>query len=78
MENQNNNFEVVKTGEWIVTLLVASIPVVGLVLLFVWAFGGNTNPNKANLAKATLIWVAIICVIYLFFILAFGAALSRL
>lgn len=46
-------------GEWFIAILITAIPVVGIVMLFVWAFGSNTNVNKANWAKATLIWMAI-------------------
>jgi succinate dehydrogenase/fumarate reductase cytochrome b subunit len=72
MENLNN--QIVKTGDWFVTLLIAAIPVVGLIMLFVWAFGGGTNPSKANWAKAALIWFAVIIVFYILIALIFGAA----
>lgn len=48
------------TKDWMITLLISAIPLVGFVMLFVWAFGSNENPNKANWAKATLIWMAIL------------------
>lgn len=54
---------VLSTKDWVITLLISFIPVVGFVMLFVWAFGSNENPNKANWAKATLIWFAIGCVL---------------
>ena len=77
MEHPTNS--VIKTGEWIVILLITSIPIVNIVMLFVWAFGSDTNPNKANWAKATLIWIAIILVISFFFsVLFLGTTLSLL
>ena len=54
---------------------LAAIPLVGVVMLLIWAFGGNTNPNKANWAKASLIWAVIMMVIYFVFMAMFGAAL---
>ncbi len=74
MENSTNQVSV-KTGEWVLTILISAIPLVGLIMLFVWAFGSGTNESKANWAKATLIWIAIIIVIYVLFALIFGAAL---
>ena len=65
MENQQAN--VVSTKDWVITLLISFIPLVGFIMLFIWGFGSNENPNKANWAKAMLIWFAIGCV--LFFIL---------
>lgn len=50
----------ISIGDWVVTLLVAAIPLVGIIMMFVWAFGGNAHPSKANWAKAMLIWAAII------------------
>ena len=46
-------------GEWFLTLFLAAIPLAGIVLLFVWAFGSTTKPTKANWAKASLLWAAI-------------------
>lgn len=74
MENENNA-EVIKTGEWILTFLITAIPIVGLVMLIIWAFGSNTNPNKSNWAKATLLWVAIIITLYILVFAYFGASL---
>lgn len=47
----------ISTGEWIVSLILSYIPLIGLIMLFVWAFGGGTSPTKANWAKAQLIIV---------------------
>jgi len=44
-------------------------------MLFIWAFSSETNPNKANWAKAALIWAAIGIALYIAFIAMFGAAL---
>jgi len=73
MENHNN--QIVSTGEWVVTLLVTAIPLIGFIMLFVWAFGNNTISSKANWAKATLIWMAISIAIYILSVIIFGAAL---
>jgi hypothetical protein len=75
MEIENENAPVVTISDWVLTYLIAAIPLVGLVMLFVWAFGSDTNPNKANWAKAALIWAAIAIGIYITFAVIFGAAL---
>lgn len=62
---------VVTIGEWLITLLLAAIPVVNIVMLLVWAFGSNTKTSKANWAKATLIFVLIAIVFYFVVIVAF-------
>jgi heme/copper-type cytochrome/quinol oxidase subunit 2 len=65
----------VNVSDWFLTLFLTAIPLVGLILLFVWAFGSNTNPSKANWAKAALLWAAIGIVIWLLFMAVFGAAM---
>ena len=68
--------EDVTVGQWVVTILVSCIPIIGLIMMFVWAFGSGTNPSKANWAKANLVWTAVCFVFaFLFFVLVgVGAA----
>ncbi|HXL01056.1 MAG TPA: hypothetical protein PLE90_06615 [Dysgonamonadaceae bacterium] len=54
------------------------IPIVNIVMLFIWAFDKNINPNKSNWAKASLIWSAIVIVLYILLIAAFGASFFAL
>ena len=73
--NENSNVAVMSTKDWVITFLISGIPIVGIVMIFIWAFGDNTNPNKANWAKATLVMVLIVIAIYILFFAIFGAAL---
>ncbi len=57
---------VVSVGEWLITLLIASIPLVNIIMLLIWAFSGNTKLSKANWAKATLVWLLIVGAFYFF------------
>ena len=66
MENQLQA-PVMTTKDWIITILISAIPLVGFVMMFVWAFGSNENPNKSNFAKAALIWTAISVVLMIIF-----------
>ncbi|MCA0756761.1 hypothetical protein KP806_17020 [Paenibacillus sp. N4] len=55
-------------------MLVMFIPIVNIIMMFVWAFGEG-NPSKQNYFKASLIWAAIVLVIYIIlFVLFFAAA----
>lgn len=60
---------VVTVGEWMGTIFLTIIPIVNIILLFIWAFGSNTKISKANWAKASLIWAAIAIAFYLIVIL---------
>jgi hypothetical protein len=75
MEGQTNTTSVVSIKDWVITLIITAIPIVGFIMLFVWGFGSGTNENKANWAKAALIMVAIMIALYLLFFMIFGAAI---
>lgn len=67
---------VVSVKEWLLTNLILMIPLVNIVMTLVWAFGSNTNPNKANYFKATLILFAIVMVIYLVLAVVFFGSVA--
>jgi membrane protein YdbS with pleckstrin-like domain len=66
--------DTIKIGDWLITLIVTAIPLVGIIMLFVWGFSSGTHPTKANWAKAMLILVLIIIVLYIILFAVFGAA----
>lgn len=53
--NELADREPVTIGNWLLTYLLLMIPVVNLIMIFVWAFGKGTPESKANWAKALLI-----------------------
>jgi hypothetical protein len=75
MENPQQQAAVVTTREWVLTYLIMIVPLVNIVMLFVWAFGASENPNKANWAKARLIWIAIAFGLFAIFWFAFIGAM---
>ena len=68
----------VSIGEWMITILITAIPLIGLIMLFVWAFGDTANPSKKNWATATLIWYAIAIVLMIIFFVIFGAIFASM
>lgn len=72
----NRSAPVISLGEWIITFIVLAIPLVNIVMLFVWGFSIGTNPSKQNFCRATLIvyLVAFVC-FFLFGGLAFFSAM---
>lgn len=65
----------IKPIKWTLYMFVASIPLVGIIMMLVWAFGNDSNKVRSNWAKGALIYAAIVLAIYLLFILLFGAAI---
>ena len=45
-------------GKWMMTIILTSLPTVGLIMLFVWAFAEG-NRNRQNYCRAMLIFRAI-------------------
>lgn len=61
-------------GTWVVTVLLSCIPIVGIIMLFIWGFDSTTAPARRNYARAMLIWKAVAIVI----LLVCGSALAVL
>jgi len=72
---QSEQAAVLSIKDWIITFIIAAIPIVNIIMLFVWGFGDSTNPNKANWAKASLILMAAVAVLYLLIMLIFAGAM---
>lgn len=60
--------------DWIITIFITMIPVVGQIMLFVWAFSSGVNPSKANWARANLIWFGIAIILATIAMAIFGIA----
>ena len=58
-DKESPQYNPISIGEWLITSIIFSIPIVGFIMLFVWGFGNNTHPSKANWAKASLIVIGI-------------------
>ena len=71
--NTSPHYNPISIGEWLITAIIFAIPIIGFIMLFVWGFGSNTQPSKANWAKATLIMIGISIVLsFLFFGMILG------
>ncbi len=69
---------VLSVGSYIGMMLLACLPVVGFILLLVWAFGSTENPNKKNYARAVLIISVIALALYLLIFLIAGGAIAAI
>lgn len=66
-DDYQKKIEQLTVGQWILTLFLLSIPLVNIIMLFVWAFGGHKD-QRENFAKASLIWI-LIGLIFVFLII---------
>ncbi|MCL2165508.1 MAG: hypothetical protein FWH55_14245 [Oscillospiraceae bacterium] len=67
-----------RVGEWIVTMLLMLVPILNIVLVFVWAFGSNVNPSKKSYFQAMLIWAAVGVLLSIVLVSVFATAISAL
>lgn len=64
-------------GNYLIMMIISVIPIVNLVMLFVWGFG-NSNLNRKNYARAQLIVLAIGVVLSIIFGASIAASLASL
>tara|TARA_R110002124_G_scaffold112530_2_gene266667 strand:- start:4504 stop:4755 length:252 start_codon:yes stop_codon:yes gene_type:complete len=74
MENlsEQQNATVMSYKEWALTLFLASIPIIGFILVLIWAFDSGTQINKKNWAKGSLLLMIIYFIIAMLFLFMFG------
>lgn len=58
-DTSRDSAPIMTTGDWFVTLLILSIPIVNIIMLLVWGFGSQGNVNRQNYCRASMIWIAI-------------------
>lgn len=61
-----------RTSDWFWTMFITAIPLVGFIMLLIWSFGSGNNVNKANWAKATLLWILVVTAFYVLILIIFG------
>ena len=62
--------------EWALTIFISSLPLIGIIMLLVWAFDSNSNIHKKNWAKGTLIlWIIGFIIAFAFLFLFGGIAI---
>jgi len=69
-----NERKVPSVGQWMLYILVAGIPLVGIIMMIVWMLD-KTNVTRKNWATAMLIWILIVYVLAFMF---WGAIVSMM
>ena len=72
METLSPRNSVLSVKDWAITIFVTGLPLIGIIMLFVWAFSDDTNINKKNWAKGTLLIYLLAFVLFFVFMLFFG------
>ena len=71
-----DNNRTLDAKEWALTIFISSLPIIGVIMLLVWAFTEETNIHKKNWAKGTLIlWIIGFIIAFAFLFLFGGIAI---
>lgn len=71
------NQDTLSVGDWMIVLLLISIPVVNIVMLFIWALSSEANETKSNFAKAALMWFVVIVILWFVFFASLASIFYR-
>ena len=72
LDSNAQKFTPMSVGDWIITYLILLIPLVNIILLFVWAFGDGPNITRKNWAKGYLMLIGIMIVFWIFISIIMG------
>lgn len=50
-------------GQWLGTMILASIPLVGFIFTLIWLFGGGGKQERINYVRASVLYALIITVL---------------
>ena len=71
-----NNDRTLEPKEWALTIFISSLPIIGIIMLLVWAFSEDANMHKKNWAIGTLIlWIIGFIIAFAFLFLFGGIAI---
>ena len=73
----DNDRNYVSVGGWMLMMLVTAIPVIGQIMIIVWAFAGD-NESRKNYFRAILMWFVVFLGLFLLLaVLGSGPAILK-
>jgi len=78
MENLNTpQNKILSVKDWVINMIIVSLPIIGFIMLLVWAFSDDTNITKKNWAKGMLIFY-LLSVVIAFVLIFFMGGIAML
>ncbi len=71
---QGSPCAVISSWSYVGTILLMGLPIAGLILTIVWACGGAHNINRRNLARANLLIMMLVAILYIVIAICVAAA----
>lgn len=78
LQMQRPAADILSVWDYVLMMVIFSLPVVGLVLMIYWSFSGQTGINRKHFARAYLIFYAISLVLSLFMMGLIGSFTSEI
>lgn len=77
--NNENDRNFISVGSWMWMMFVTAIPIIGQIMILVWAFAGD-NESRKNYFRAILAWllVLIACIVFLALVGSWPAILKQI
>jgi len=67
---ENEQAKVIGLWDWFFTIFLLSLPLINIILVIYWSFNKSVNPNRANFARAAILYQLIVIMLSLAFISA--------
>lgn len=68
----SKNKETMPVKDWALTIFISTLPIIGFIMLLIWAFSEETNVHKKNWAKGNLVIMLIYLTLFLLFLSVLG------
>ena len=78
MQKQAPAVDVLTVWDYVLMMVIFSLPVIGLVLMLYWSFGGQVGINRKHFARAYLIFYAISLVLSFVMMGVIGSVTSEI
>jgi hypothetical protein len=69
--SNNDDKNYVSVGAWMGLMFVTAIPIVGWIMIIVWAFAGE-NESRKNFYRAKLAWILVLMALIISLIVVVG------
>lgn len=69
---------VITPVKWMIYFIVTSIPVIGTIMLLIWAFSNDGRLTRQNWAKGMLLFYVVMIILSIIIFVIFGAGIMAL
>ena len=59
-------------------LIVLAVPILGIIMLFKWAFGWGVNKNVRNYSRAMLLFILLMVVLYIVILIVWPEGIAAI